>query len=225
MPDQSTQEALPISQHCNSYDGEVSKPGSQEAVYTNLTPWVTKMFFVHTYYAYIFVFYLFLLMFYKGYALEYPDWRRPEEMVMIMIIPALQHIRFYFGYWGCEIGSARELCIFLFFCTVLSWVLMYFLFKQAYILPLDAMLSLIAIVIVIIEGFCGLVNILQTIKIKTQSSAFTCLVVVNIFCFLGTVIVFAIYQISPNLAMEEVRTLPRDYQVEQAIRNSVGGGH
>merc|ERR1719218_348961 len=101
-------------------------------------------------------------------------------------------------------GQSRDLCIFLFFCTCLLWMLMYFLFKQAYILPLDAMLSLVAVLIVVIEGFCGVINILQTIKIHSQSSTFVLAVVVNILCFLATVIAFLILQISPNLALEEV---------------------
>jgi len=198
-----------------TYDSGVNEVLKGPA-YTNLTPWVTKLFFCHTYYAYVFVFYLFLLMFYKGYALEYPDWRRPEEMVLIMCIPALQHVRFYFGYWGCEKGMARDLFIFLFFCTCLLWVLMYFLFKQAYILPLDAMLSLVAVVIVVIEGFCGVINILQTIKIHSQSSFSVLAIVVNILCFLVTVVAFLVLQISPNLALEEV------HQVHSADHHHFG---
>merc|ERR1719174_373819 len=86
--------------------------------YTNLTPWVMRLFFVHTYYAYIYVFYMFVLAFYKGYALEFPDWRRWTEMVLVMFIPALQHLRFYFGYWGCELGMVHDLCFFILLCSV-----------------------------------------------------------------------------------------------------------
>merc|ERR1719218_548840 len=114
-------------------------------------------------------------------------------------------------------GQSRDLCIFLFFCTCLLWMLMYFLFKQAYILPLDAMLSLVAVVIVAIEGFCGVINILQTIKIHSQSTTYVLAVVINILCFLATVVAFLIFEISPNLALEEVHQVhttganPRDY--------------
>mmetsp|Transcript_63285 Transcript_63285/g.98434 ORF Transcript_63285/g.98434 Transcript_63285/m.98434 type:complete len:230 (+) Transcript_63285:77-766(+) len=193
---------LPVHQR-ESYGSSYYSPQKAPA-YTNLTPWVTRCFFVHSYYAYVFVFYLFLLMFYKGYALEYPAWRRPEEMILIMVIPALQHMRFYYGYWGCEKGSPRDLTIFLFFCTCVMWMLMYFLFKQAYILPLDAMLSSVAVFIVVIEGFCGIINILQTVKIRTQSTLEVLAVVFNILCFLSTVIAFLIFEISPNLALEDV---------------------
>jgi len=172
--------------------------------YANLTPWVTQLFFLHTYYAYISVFFMFLLMFYKGYALEYPPLRRVEEMVLIMVIPVLQHIRFYFGFWGCEGGGARELCVFVLFCTTLLWVLMYFLFRQAYILPLDAMITTIAVAFVLIEGFCGIINLLQSVKLHTLHKVEVVAAAVNIICFLVTTVMFVMCELSPSAALEEM---------------------
>jgi len=53
-----------------------------------------------------------------------------------------------FWYWGCESGMARELCAFMLYCTKLLWVLMCFLFRQAHILPLDAIMVAAAVNII-----------------------------------------------------------------------------
>merc|ERR1719326_267677 len=129
-----------------------------------------KFFFVYTYYAYIYVFYMFVLAFYKGYALEYPDWRRWVEMVLIMVVPFFQHLRFYFGYWGCELGRCYDLCVFLLLCSIVMVVLMYFLFFQAYIMPLDSTFLFVAVVLVAVEGVCGAINALQAMKLGTAST-------------------------------------------------------
>ncbi|CAE8676757.1 unnamed protein product, partial [Polarella glacialis] len=115
-----------------------SVPGVKHgpAGYSNLTPWVKTFFFVHTYYVYIYVFYMFVLAFYKGYALEYPQALQSREILLIMTIPALQHLRFFFGHWGCELGMPADLCAFLALCSMTMFALMYFLFYQAYIMPL-----------------------------------------------------------------------------------------
>merc|ERR1719487_1670435 len=87
-----------------------------------------------------------------------------------MLVPFLQHLRFYFGYWGCELGMCHDLCVFLLLCSVVMVVLMYFLFFQAYIMPLDSTFLFIAVVIVAVEGVCGAINALQTLKIQSTTT-------------------------------------------------------
>jgi|EP00927_Polykrikos_kofoidii_P003740 hypothetical protein len=158
--------------------------------YVNLTPWVTRLIFVHTYYAYTYVFYMFVLAFYKGYALEYTHARRWIEMVLIMVVPFLQHLRFYFGYWGCELGRPLDLWMFLVLCSVVMVVLMYFLFYQAYIMPFDNTFLLIAIGIVGVEGVCGSVNSLQLLKLRNHSTIQLLGLLIGVLLHLGTVAVY-----------------------------------
>jgi len=141
--------------------------------YINLTPSVEGLFFCHSYYAYTFVFYMFLILFYKDYALEYPIGRQQKEMLLLMITPIMHHALFYFGHRGCVEGSPRDLCSFIFCCTCLMWVLMYFLFAQAYIVPLESKLCFVSATLVAVEGMCGVVNILQTVTSRPlpQNSA------------------------------------------------------
>jgi len=181
-------------------------PRQSPASYTNVTPWVTRVFFVHTYYAYIYVFYMFVLAFYKGYALEYPDWRRWMEMVFIMFIPALQHLRFYFGYWGCELGMAQDLCFFIVLCSLVMLVLMYFLFMQAYIVPLDGTLLFVAVVAVGVEGVCGAINALQTLKAQSSSLGQLVAMSASILLLFASLALFAFRELLPHEAVvEEVR--------------------
>jgi len=175
----------------------------RSAAYTNLTPWVLKFFFIHTYYAYIYVFYMFVLAFYKGYALEYPEWRRWFEMVLIMVIPALQHLRFYFGYWGCELGMSSDITIFLLLCSVVMFVLMYFLFLQAYIMPLDSTFLVAAVVAVAVEGVCGAVNALQTLKLHSSSILSFVMLTWGIVLLLIAVVLFVVRQLLPQETMVE----------------------
>merc|ERR1719217_2038070 len=86
-------------------------------------------------------------------------------MVLIMLVPFLQHLRFYFGYWGCDAGGCHELCVFLLLCSLVMIVLMYFLFFQAYIMPLDSTFLFVAVVAVAVEGVCGAINALQAMKL------------------------------------------------------------
>jgi len=158
--------------------------------YLNLVPWVSKLFFAHTYYAYIYVFYMFLLAFYKAYALQYPDWIRWFEMVLIMVLPIMQHLRFFFGYWGCELGMFVDLQSFIFLCAGVMLVLMYFLFKQAYIIPMDSNILFVAVVLVAAEGVCGAINALQAVKLHTAKWGQIIVTTANIMFFLGTVAVF-----------------------------------
>mmetsp|Transcript_99063 Transcript_99063/g.212210 ORF Transcript_99063/g.212210 Transcript_99063/m.212210 type:complete len:232 (+) Transcript_99063:61-756(+) len=160
----------------------------KKALFANLTPWVHSLFFIHTYFCYIFVFYMFLMIFYKGYALEFPAYRKQQEMALLMSIPILQHAFFYFGHWGNHHGSQKDLCLFLCFATWLMWSLMYFLFRQAYIMPLESRICFLNAVIVAVEGFCGVVNLLQTLFTQPRtggsSVAVIMLIAVNIICFL-----------------------------------------
>eukprot|EP00927_Polykrikos_kofoidii_P086357 TRINITY_DN9649_c0_g1_i2.p1 TRINITY_DN9649_c0_g1~~TRINITY_DN9649_c0_g1_i2.p1 ORF type:complete len:236 (+),score=40.75 TRINITY_DN9649_c0_g1_i2:85-792(+) len=166
--------------------------------YVNLTPWVMKLIFLHTYYAYIYIFYMFVLAFYKGYALVYPDWRRSIEMVLIMLVPFLQHLRFYFGHWGCELGMPHDLCFFMLLCSVVMVVLMYFLFFQAYIMPLDSTFLFVAIAIVSVEGICGAINALQVMKLRTATSMQIVGLTFSVVVLFCTVTLFISRQLMPQ---------------------------
>lgn len=182
-------------------------PGKQRVpAYVNLTPWVMKLFFIHTYYAYIYVFYMFVLAFYKGYALEYPDMRRWVEMSLIMLVPFLQHVRFYFGYWGCEHGTCHDLCVFLLLCSVVMVVLMYFLFFQAYIMPLDSTFLFVAVVVVAVEGVCGAINALQAIKLSSASTEQLVAMTISVLLLFSTVSLFIVRELLPREAVvQELR--------------------
>eukprot|EP00927_Polykrikos_kofoidii_P003738 TRINITY_DN11510_c0_g2_i1.p1 TRINITY_DN11510_c0_g2~~TRINITY_DN11510_c0_g2_i1.p1 ORF type:complete len:221 (+),score=37.83 TRINITY_DN11510_c0_g2_i1:82-744(+) len=185
-----------------------SKPRSPS--YVNLTPWIMKVFFVHTYYAYIYVFYMFMLAFYKGYALEYPDSRRRIEMVLIMLVPFLQHLRFYFGYWGCELGSPRDLCAFLLLCSVVMVVLMYFLFFQAYIMPMDTTFLFVAVGIVGVEGICGSINTLQLMKLNTVSTVQVIALAISVLLVFCTVSLFILREMLPRESLVQELRLESD---------------
>mmetsp|Transcript_111488 Transcript_111488/g.296299 ORF Transcript_111488/g.296299 Transcript_111488/m.296299 type:complete len:255 (-) Transcript_111488:56-820(-) len=182
------------------------KQGPDE--YINLTPWVSRLFFVHTYYAYVYVFYMFVLAFYKGYALQYPDWLRWVEMVLIMALPILQHLRFFFGYWGCELGMFYDLCIFVFLCGITMLVLMYFLFFQAYLTPLDTTFIFIAVALVAVEGVCGAINALQTIKLQYSTYLQLFFMAASVMLLLAAVSAFVVRELLPkemmNVTVQEV---------------------
>eukprot|EP00927_Polykrikos_kofoidii_P003737 TRINITY_DN11510_c0_g1_i1.p1 TRINITY_DN11510_c0_g1~~TRINITY_DN11510_c0_g1_i1.p1 ORF type:complete len:233 (+),score=33.54 TRINITY_DN11510_c0_g1_i1:91-789(+) len=185
----------------SSMGGKIRSPS-----YANITPWVMKVFFVHTYYAYVYVFYMFVFAFYKGYALEYPDWRRYVEMALIMLVPFLQHPRFYFGYWGCELGTPLDLCIFLLLCCVVMVVLMYFLFFQAYIMPLDSTFLFVAVSVVCVEGMCGSINALQLMKLRSSSTLQLVCLTVSVLLLFSTVALFIVRELLPHEAVvQELR--------------------
>jgi len=190
--------------------GAVIGAKARGPAYTNLTPWVMKLFFVHTYYAYIYVFYMFVLAFYKGYALEYPDWRRWVEMVLIMCVPFFQHLRFYFGYWGCELGRATDLCVFLLLCSVVMVVLMYFLFFQAYIMPLDSTFLFVAVTVVAVEGVCGAINALQAMKLGNAGTEQLVGLTVSVLLLFTTVSLFIVRELLPHEAVVQELRLASD---------------
>mmetsp|Transcript_33100 Transcript_33100/g.87520 ORF Transcript_33100/g.87520 Transcript_33100/m.87520 type:complete len:235 (-) Transcript_33100:44-748(-) len=171
------------------------------AGYGNLTPWVQKLFFTHTYYVYIYSFLMFVLLFYKGYALEYPDFRRWFDMVMALTIPAVQHCRFFFGHWGCELGLWLDLSLFLTLCSLVNFMLLYFLYSQAYIMQMDSTLMCVAIMLVAVEGMCGTINILQTLKTQTISGSRMVIMVGSVFLFLASLGVSALQSLSPHQEM------------------------
>mmetsp|Transcript_5352 Transcript_5352/g.11835 ORF Transcript_5352/g.11835 Transcript_5352/m.11835 type:complete len:220 (+) Transcript_5352:49-708(+) len=137
-----------------------SRTGKTQS-FANVTPWVLNLFFFHTYYAYICVFYLFVLAYYKGFAMQYPRFRRAQEMVLVMVLPVTQHLRFYLGYWGCQVGEPYYLVGFLFLCVGLSWAFFYFLFLQAYIMPLESALVYPTVIGVFVEAGCGMINAIR----------------------------------------------------------------
>jgi len=190
---------------------ETDSLSGKKALFTNLTPWVHSLFFIHTYFCYIFVFYMFLMIFYKGYALEFPPYRKQQEMALFMTIPILQHALFYFGYWGNRYGAKKDLCLFLCFATWLMWSLMYFLFRQAYIMPLESRICFLNAVIVAVEGFCGVINTLQTLftQPRTASSSLvvTMVITINVICFLVSIFFLIFLELMPPAEQQEVTSM------------------
>jgi len=185
----------------------LTAPGMRKRfAYANLTPWVSKLFFVHTYYVYIYVFLLFVLLFYKGYALEYPMSRRWYDMVMCMLLPPVQHLRFYFGHWGCQLGMWVDLSLFLCLCGLTNCLLMYFQYGQAYIMPMDSTLMFTALCIVSVEGMCGCINILQMLKTQVVSCPRMVTMSVSIFVFLLSMAIFVVQTLIPHQAYVQEMT-------------------
>jgi hypothetical protein len=174
--------------------------------YFNLTPYVKSMFFLHSYFAYVYVFYMFVFAFYKGYALQYPPFRHKIEIVLIMTIPLMQHFRFFFGYWGCEKGHPLDLCLFLVLNSTMMAVLTYFLFYQCYIMPLDTTFISIAMVAVAAEGLCGIINALQTLKLRRLGVGMQFSILASIIGLLAMSAWFLLKEMLPKEAwIEEYR--------------------
>mmetsp|Transcript_1676 Transcript_1676/g.4252 ORF Transcript_1676/g.4252 Transcript_1676/m.4252 type:complete len:231 (+) Transcript_1676:98-790(+) len=165
--------------------------------YQNLTPCVRTFFFVHTYLVYVYTFYMFVFAFYKGYALQYPAGRESWEIVLIMTLPCLQHLRFFFGYWGLELGLVYDVSIFLLLTTMTITVLSYFLFFQAYMMPLEMSILTIAVAAVIVEGVCGIINSLQTLKLAPATRSQTTLLASMVSVIFVTS-VFLVKELLPN---------------------------
>jgi Kef-type K+ transport system membrane component KefB len=182
---------------------------SKRGLYSNMTPWIARLFFVHTYYAYMVLFYMILTAFYKGYALDYPKGRFYKEMALVMIVPLVQHAHFYFGNIGCKLGMPRDLCWFLFFCTVLMWMLMYLLFWQTYIVPLESKLCFVSAVVVTVEGTCGVVNVLQTLAIQPSRIELgsTLSMITNVLLFIITVAALIVFEFMPAPEEEVIQRL------------------
>merc|ERR1719195_1704151 len=105
-----------------------------------------------------------------------------------MFIPLVQHAFFYFGYFGCDKGTPMYLSLFVCISTGLLWILMYFLFRQAYIMPIESKLCFFSALLICVEGTCGLVNLLQTITARPGRICYLLMVVLNVAMFLATVI-------------------------------------
>eukprot|EP00441_Pelagodinium_beii_P027866 CAMPEP_0197655276 /NCGR_PEP_ID=MMETSP1338-20131121/39361_1 /TAXON_ID=43686 ORGANISM="Pelagodinium beii, Strain RCC1491" /NCGR_SAMPLE_ID=MMETSP1338 /ASSEMBLY_ACC=CAM_ASM_000754 /LENGTH=225 /DNA_ID=CAMNT_0043230901 /DNA_START=74 /DNA_END=751 /DNA_ORIENTATION=+ len=186
------------------------RPKSALSNYSNLTPWVRGLFFCHTYFAYVYTFYMFVLAFYKGYALQYPPGRQTWEMVLIMVLPAMQHLRFFFGHWGNELGRPHDLFAFMLFGTMTMLVLMYFLFYQAYIMPLDTSYLTIAVFIVAVEGICGIINSLQTMKLMSLSVCQISMLLISMTSLLGVITFFFLKELLPTEAWVEQYQIMKD---------------
>ncbi|CAK0889297.1 unnamed protein product [Prorocentrum cordatum] len=190
--------------------GRHQAPLAKRSSYSNLTPWVETLLFVHTYFAYTFVFYMLLLVFYKGYALEYPTGRQQREMLLVMIIPVMHHAQFYFANEGMGKGSQRDLCVFIFFCTCMLWILMYFLFWQAYVVPLESKLCFVSAVLVAAEGMCGVVNVLQTVTSRSPFTTQTSAVYLQVLLNVTTVAALIAFECMPEPEEEVIhRQNPR----------------
>lgn len=166
--------------------------------YQNLTPWVGIFFFVHTYYAYVYTFYMFVFAFYKGYALKYPKNREMYEIAMIMMLPFVQHLRFFFGHWGMELGLVYDLSAFLILSSVKICMLMYFLFLQAFIMRLDMRFLTVAVAAVVVESICGIINVLQTLKLASLTIGETVLILASVVAVLTVASYFVVEELLPN---------------------------
>eukprot|EP00747_Dinoflagellata_sp_TGD_P163116 gnl/TRDRNA2_/TRDRNA2_181462_c0_seq1.p1 gnl/TRDRNA2_/TRDRNA2_181462_c0~~gnl/TRDRNA2_/TRDRNA2_181462_c0_seq1.p1 ORF type:complete len:261 (-),score=49.04 gnl/TRDRNA2_/TRDRNA2_181462_c0_seq1:27-809(-) len=166
--------------------------------YVNLAPWATKLFFAHTYYAYFVTFVSYMLLFYKGYTLEYPAWRRPMEMCLVMCIPILQHVRFYFGHWCFDLGLAPDQSVFMVACAAVLWLHMYFLFKQAYMFPMEATLHRVEILLTTAEGLIGIFNVLQTVAMCKLSIQYKVSVWLSTLLFLTSATLFVVGSLHPG---------------------------
>lgn len=185
----------------------VSEPGCPRAAYlwhSNLTPFTEHLFFLHSYYDYILVFYLFSLAYYKGYALEYSEHVRIEEFAMILLLPALNHLRFFFGHWGFECGTPVDLAAFLLASVMVSLILTYFTCLQAYLVPLDHLVLQPGLILVVFEGLCGIINAMQALRHKSCSMLHCMLLYGGIMAFIA-VQVFCLY----------VFLLPPDARLDQ----------
>eukprot|EP00930_Biecheleria_cincta_P002804 TRINITY_DN103796_c0_g1_i1.p1 TRINITY_DN103796_c0_g1~~TRINITY_DN103796_c0_g1_i1.p1 ORF type:complete len:219 (-),score=34.09 TRINITY_DN103796_c0_g1_i1:115-771(-) len=193
----------PQEQHSTVLSMPPGKPKRPLSGYVNLMPWVKHFSFVHTYFVYVFTFYMFVLAFYKGYALYYPEGRQAWEMALIMCLPPLQHLRFFFGHWGNELGMPYDLAAFLGLCALTMIALFYFLFYQAYVMPLDTNYLTVAVLAIGVEGFCGIMNILQTMKLSNLTWAETMLALFAVFMVLATSTVFIVKELLPAESWEE----------------------
>lgn len=190
-------------QHSTVLSMPPGKPKQPLEGYVNLMPWMKNFSFVHTYLVYIYTFYMFVLAFYKGYALYYPERRQAWEMALIMCLPPLQHLRFFFGHWGNELGMPYDLAASLGLGTLTMSVLLYFLFYQAYIMPLDTSYLTIAVLAVGVESMCGIVNTLQMMKLSNLSCTETALVLLTITMVLATSALFIVKELLPAEDWEE----------------------
>ncbi|CAE6969862.1 85P [Symbiodinium sp. CCMP2456] len=180
--------------------------------YQNLTPCVKSFFFAHTYLVYVYTFYMFVFAFYKGYALQYPKGRAAWELVLIMTLPCLQHLRFYFGYWGLELGMVYDISFFLLLSSITITVLTYFLFFQAYIMPLEMSILTIAIAAVIVESVCGIINVLQTLKLAPLTFFQTLLLLSAIISVIMVTSGFLVKELLPNEITFDHYWMPADGQ-------------
>jgi hypothetical protein len=175
----------------------------------NLTPWVTTVFFLHSYFCYLYVFFMIVFSYFKSYALEHPEWRKWTEILLIISIPGLQHARFFFGYWGCQLGLPIDIAVFLSFCPIVMSLLMYFRFNQMYILPIEHTLLFIALWLVALEAFSGVVNALQVLKIMPCRLLHRFALWLSICCSLAAVVVLVLLEMTPQMSPEEVE-VPSD---------------
>lgn len=164
--------------------GAFDPRSEQTPGYLNITPWSARLLFVHSYYAYIYTFMLLMLSFYKGYALEFPSGLREVEIILILLLSPVHHLTFFFGQWGCELGTAWDLVAFLLLCSATLALLSYFMFYQAYIFRLDTGMLWCAVGFALAEGMCGCTAALQLLSLSSLSSSQLVLLPVCVFFFM-----------------------------------------
>eukprot|EP00439_Symbiodinium_sp_Y106_P079293 s18_g17.t6 len=132
--------------------------------------------------------------------------------VLIMTLPCLQHLRFYFGYWGLELGMVYDISFFLLLSSTTITVLTYFLFFQAYIMPLEMSILTIAVAAVIVESVCGIINVLQTLKLAPLTFFQTLLVLSAIISVIMVTSGFLVKELLPNEITFDHYWMPADGQ-------------
>jgi len=111
--------------------------------------------------------------------------------------------RFFFGFWGNELGLVYDLFAFLSLCALTMVTLMYFLFHQAYIMPLDTSFLTLAVAAVAFEGLCGIINSLQAMKISNLTILQTVLLLISITAVLASQAAFITKELLPTEAQIE----------------------
>lgn len=98
------------------------------------------------------------LLLYKSSTFVYPPGVVVREAVLILVYPALQQLRCWFGTQGGKAGKAGMIGMFLIFSTFSVLIMGYFLGFQVYVLRLDFIVNVVAISIVLMEVLCGLAS-------------------------------------------------------------------
>eukprot|EP00434_Breviolum_minutum_P008468 symbB.v1.2.007471.t1/scaffold455.1/size335105/19 len=126
-----------------------------------------------------------------------------------MALPCVQHVRFFFGHWGLEYGLVYDLSAFLFLSAAKIIMLMYFLFAQAFIMRLDVRFLTLAVAAVVVESACGIINVLQTLKLAALNATETVLLLTSVVSVLTVASYFVIEELLPNEIFPEMALLSR----------------
>eukprot|EP00913_Durusdinium_trenchii_P026344 g24719.t1 len=76
--------------------------------------------------------------------------------------------------------------------------LRYFLFEQAYIMRLDVRFLTMAVAAVVVESVCGIINVLQTMKLATLNVTETILLLASVVSVLTVASYFVVEELLPS---------------------------